>query len=779
MLQMRRPISRYSPQGNLTVCSHIVSTPVAHDYAFRKHEVIQQPHEPLALVRTNKDRSMQRQPSNRTDSSSNMEREHSTPRVQRQQQSSTMRTEPDSSPHVQRQTSKSRLGRSFSSRRLSSPSDLFQRLSGSPSKNSFYVNEEAPTALDEALELLNLRDVAGLEDNFLGTDAFLRPWAFFRDNFLLVQPKGKPRASPPGQTTRLDMLWWYTFFEDGQMRYNPLADEDSWEYEEDTSKHGVIDRTHWGVEEHEKYLYAWLLQTFKVGKTVNPYGFEYFEERNICTAWVEVFMPVLDAVRKDYDHPSRFRYGRLAKFIEEACPSHFTLPESNTRQGIQRTITPAVTLGISLRSITPHVQREPSPRKADPVTGVLWSKKVYDDDEKELKRTYPLYGHLGELPKFKTVMKDWLRQQKEAISRKRTLRHLEGASSTPRTSLHGQTFHYDYGQSSPYETMKTETVARKDSDKSDYSKLSSVKPSPRRRPSVKREGSDGVYSAIRSSNPFTEHETQVLGAALRHHRQPSHGSDRSVMVPVEAKPSPLKTLAARYPSYEGNSYGSLPTLREMKSQERVRGTRIPSPVEVPPAGNARGYHPVVEKAASRAETMPLHTETVSSIPVGLPSAGDTRGYHPIVEKAVVRAETTPLPTEPAPPIPFKSPYRHGSIHSFARGPRSDISTASDCKTLNDRIISKENIRAVVGSLSRENSGESLKEKNTPGVSYTDAHAFARIGGRGMNTGEVPSLPTFNTHMFPRDGGQTPMGSSRKKLVDYHEMEVLRGKGRAD
>jgi hypothetical protein len=418
-----------------------------------------------------------------------------------------------SSPQVQRQTSKSRLGRSLSYRRLSSPSEIFQRLSGSPSKNSFYAEEAVPTALDGALQLLNLRDVAGLEDNFLNTDAFLRPWAFFRDNFLLVQPKGKPRASAPGRMGRLDILWWYTYYEEGRMRYDPLADEDSWEYEEDTSKHGVIDRSRWGVEEYEKYLYAWLLQTFKVGKTVNPYGFEYFEERNICTAWVEVFLPVLDAVRKDYDHPSRFRYGRLAKFIEEACPSHFTLlPESNTRQGLQPTVTPAIALGISLKNITPHVRHTPSPRKADPVTGFLWGKKVYDDDEKELKRTYPLYGHLGELPKFKTVMKDWLRQQKEAISRKRALRHLEGASSTPRSSLHGQTFRYDYGQSSPYETMKTEMV-RKDSDPSDYSKMSSVKPSPRRRPSVKRESSDGVYTAIRSSNPFTEHELEVLGTS--------------------------------------------------------------------------------------------------------------------------------------------------------------------------------------------------------------------------------------------------------------------------
>jgi hypothetical protein len=215
-------------------------------------------------------------------------------------------------------------------------------------------------------------------------------------------------------------------------------------------------------------------------------------------------------------------------------------------------------------------------------------------------------------------------------------------------------------------------------------------------------------------------------------------------VAVEAKPSPLNTLAARYPSYEGNSYGSLPTLREMKSQEKVRSSRIPSPVEIPPSGI-------------------------------------TRGYHPIVEKAVARAVTTPIATEPAPPIPVKSIRRYGSIHGHVRGPPSEISSvASDSRTLGDRIISKENIRAVVGSLSRENSGESLKEKGSLGVSYTEAHAFARIGGRGMNTGELSQLsglPTFNTHMFPREGRQTPVGSTRKKYADIHEMEVLKGNGR--
>lgn len=663
-----------------------------------------------------------------------------------------------SNPQVQRLQSGSRAKRSFSSSRRSSASELLSRLTGSPSKSTVFVNEEVPPALEEALELLNLRDLSGLEDNFLNTEAFLRPWSFFRDTFLLVQPKGMPRASAPGQISRMDIIWWYTFYDEGKMRFDRRSDPSTRFFDRDTSKWGVIDRTLWGVEEYEKYLYTWLLQAFKVGKKVNRLGFDYFQQRSIITAWERVFLPVLDAVRKDYNHTSKFRYGRLAKFIEDVCPSHFSMPDSHTFQDALRSQTPAHAIGM-----TPRASIRVDPSDAGPVTGVLWNhKKVYDDEEKELKRSYPLYGHLGELPKLKTVVKDWLKQQKESLQRKRALRHLEGGdvtpTRTPRSSLHGVTMKYDYGEESPYEKMKLVP-----SEYSDYSRTASPKrASPTRRPTVpKRESSDGVYTAIRSSNPFTftEHESQVLGTHSQprseHVRQTSHTSNRSVNVAAEPKQCLPNNLAMRYLSYEGNSYGSLPPLKEMDSKEcvNVRDTRIPSPVNINPVGNSRGYHP-------------------------------------IVEKAVARAETTPIPTGPKPAVPPRSLKRQGSMTSHVSsgsGVMSDISAPSTPwmakeRTLGNRIVSKENIRGALGGLSRETSEDPLKSQKAEDspTSFTDAHAFASIGGRGLNTGESmgSALPTFNTHMFPREARQTPVRVPRKMVGEGHEMAILKGKGMA-
>lgn len=186
-----------------------------------------------------------------------------------------------------------------------------------------------PPALQQAIDLLNLRDLDGLEHHFLGTIAFLKPWSNFRDSFLLLQPGNEPRASGIDKLRAVDILKFYTNFSDGELRYDPHADDATSLFTTDETKYGHFDTTHWGVEEYEKMMYAWLLQEFKVGKARNPFGFDYFELLNVCTAWKTVFVPIVEAVRASYDPRGRRYYGRLAKFIEEKHPSRMAFPEGN------------------------------------------------------------------------------------------------------------------------------------------------------------------------------------------------------------------------------------------------------------------------------------------------------------------------------------------------------------------------------------------------------------------------------------------------------------------
>ena len=192
--------------------------------------------------------------------------------------------------------------------------------------NSRVTKEKMSPALKRALSHLHLADLSALEHHFLATVAFLKPWSQFRDCFLLLQPGSAPRASAPGRVRSADILWFYTNFSDGELRYDPRADDTTSLYTTDDSKYGSFDTTHWEVEEHEKMLYAWLLQEFKVGKARNPFGFEFFQCLNVCTAWRECFIPIVEAVRESYDYRGRRYYGRLAKFVEEKYPSRGKYP---------------------------------------------------------------------------------------------------------------------------------------------------------------------------------------------------------------------------------------------------------------------------------------------------------------------------------------------------------------------------------------------------------------------------------------------------------------------
>jgi hypothetical protein len=263
-----------------------------------------------------------------------------------------------------------------------------------------------------------------------------------------------------------------------------------------------------------------------------------------------------------------------------------------------------------------------------------------------------------------------------------------------------------------------------------------------------RKSAERLYSLIRTSNPWNDDD--VFGPEPTHNGKSSQISDRSGMMQIEVKPSPLDTPfsvnpkprpdpselnpsepTTHRPSYEGTAFGStpLPTLKEMKSTERVRQTRIPSPITIPPYETSRKYHPLVERAVSL-------------------------------------AETSPVSSEPPPIVPLKDPKRWSSPHGHVQRSHSVQLAHEECSP-GPRIVSKENIRAALGDLSRETSAESLREddvrgggiRKTSNGSVGDKHAFARMGGRGLNTGESLAFPTFNTHMFPRN--QTPARGQKK------------------
>lgn len=257
--------------------------------------------------------------------------------------------------------------------------------------------DKVPAEFKGALSLLQLSDLEGLEEQFLATDAFLKPWAVFRDSLFIVKPGAITAATAVVTSdgdregiSRTDLLWFYTQFDQNTYRHHPSVDT--------SSIFCAIDKRDWRVEEYEKHLFVWLLQTFKVGKAHNPWGFDYFQLRNICTAWQAVFVPIVDAVRASYSIKGRRHYGRLALFVEERCSSGLAFPKENVN----------IPPGNLISSTSYRVLLMP---KDTNESGVL-TRKHYDETEKELRSVYPQYGGLVERPRFKQKMEVWLEEQR-------------------------------------------------------------------------------------------------------------------------------------------------------------------------------------------------------------------------------------------------------------------------------------------------------------------------------------------------------------------------------
>ncbi|KAF2273610.1 uncharacterized protein EI97DRAFT_461035 [Westerdykella ornata] len=602
-------------------------------------------------------------------------------------------------------------------RNLTSRSDLLQKIS--PFK------EKMEPALRQALEHLQLPDLDALEQSVIRKDAFLQPWAEFRDSFMFLQANGITRISSPRQIQRKDLLYFYTFFNEGKLRYDPRADPEDELYTPDPRLHYVIDKSSWDVVEYEKLLYVWLLQAFQVGKAKNPYGIMYFENRNICTAWEQVFVPIVKMVRSQYDVRGRYHYGRLAKLIEEIRPSRLAFPEGNVTYGMDV---------IVHRSVPSNPVRAPS-TEIHPVTGFLKYKKAkWEDDEKELREVYPQYGHVVERPKPKWSFSDWIqeqRAQRTALQRAKALTQLEGGivSPYPSTPSAAESMNDDFITGHPYEKKLREareverkkrespllihmhTLRKRDNEQS--SRPGSALPSPRLIP--ERQGSNGISSAIRTPNPFTEdsENLRLEGVAAK----AKLNLPERVLPRQRTKPDDIQTGSpkskVRKPSYEGTGYGSplLSTATEAKFSEKVKPSRIPSPIEIRPSEST-----------------------------------GTRKYHPIMERVMELATTMPTTYESPPPVPSKNPERYMSVRSQGR-------QLAEYRTnnLGPRIVSKENIRAAL-NLTMDDEPLDTSYPSSP-VSPTDRSIFPGVGGRNLKTGEAPKVQTFNTHMFPRSAGK--------------------------
>ncbi|CAO2654972.1 Nn.00g117050.m01.CDS01 [Neocucurbitaria sp. VM-36] len=681
--------------------------------------------------------------------------------------------------------------------------------------------EKLSSDLKRALSLLQLSGIEALEERFLATDAFLRPWAVFRDSTLLQQPNSMPHATAldisgaAGGVSRLDVLWFYTQFDEDSLRYDPRADRSTFEYTTDSSIYGVIDKSQWGVGEHEKHLYAWLLQEFKVGKTYNPQGFQYFELKSVCSAWQEVFVPIANAVRASYHVKGRQHYGRLALFVENRCPSRLAFPGDNVgiAEGDMMSPTPFRVVSMPKKGVNNGGSAFHTRGNS---FGVL-TKKHYDETEKELRHVYPQYGGLVERPKFKHKMEEWLADQRmRADRRKASERHGEvksfqpqvfqgegshhspRMSSTPstpkrqasyhvstssikrysnsirrslslsiskrlsteeqRSPLHGVTRQVyipdDQARDSPLQKQKHINEDREQSVSSLGSTDTVIKRRPRPDLQQRKGSEQSVYTSICNSNPFTEGTPGV--SKTPQPRTSTSGSVFSPMGQLSAIPRPLNYndehghaiepipfvrlkqsyADVRVPSYEGNDYTdeiSLTNLHlnrknSVRTSEPVRlakpFTRLPVPIKpIPYTGPLRA----ASKDTNRAE-IPQ--------PVAWP------GFESDDDDI-------------APPIPSKSPERWNPSrgHASSSRPQQLVRHESHAMT---RIVSKENIRAALGGISRESSAEELAPP-VPKLAYMEGNA------RKMSPSGT-KLQTYNTHMFPRKGTPANGSETQKKVL---------------
>ncbi|KAL1798641.1 hypothetical protein ACET3X_002678 [Alternaria dauci] len=668
--------------------------------------------------------------------------------------------------------------------------------------------EKISPELKQALSLLQLSNLDSLEERFFATDAFLEPWAVFRDSIFLLRPDTLPRATTIARgdgedgVSRTDLLWFYTQFDEGIRRYDPRANKHSVEYTTNSDVYGVIDKSNWNVEAYEKHLFAWLLQTFKVGKSRNPWGFDYFELRNICIAWEAVFVPIVNAVRTSYSVKGRRHYGRLALFIEERCPSGLAFPKGNlpVPKGSLMSPTPYRVFSVPKKVVGGDGATFP---KRVEGAGVL-TRKHYDETEMELRHVYPQYGGLVERPKFKHRMEEWLNEQRaRADLRKAAETSGEVKSFQPQIVKQG-------GSRSPVKKsspIKHHNKQDKDGNESPIKRYSD---------SVRRSLSRGVSRMTSKEEP----------------KSPLHGVTRQVHIPDEGpirRPSGARefslgerhvnlaslessdtTIITPWPRpdterkpFEQDIFISNPNLNSfsLSDSSHTRQTHHETDVsdfsqtgrmsDVPqPLPNEYQHD---EQAVSRAlenryyadvrvpsyegsgweseisltklhtvcgdaprdlqRTGPAKPSTRLPIPIKpVPYVGDLRigakdSHLEETPKPLAWPGTSPPKAIPwpgmdksAPPVPSKSHKRQNGPQGYVNGSRPQRLVCDESDRNISRIVSKENIRSALGRTSRDSSAEDLTLP--PPVSMLPGRS------RTMSPGGT-RLQTYNTNLFPR------------------------------
>jgi hypothetical protein len=701
--------------------------------------------------------------------------------------------------------------------------------------------EKIPTELKQALSLLQLPNLDSLEERFLATAAFLEPWAVFRDSIFLLQPDAMPRATTiagvEGEdgVSRTDLLWFYTRFDECTHRYDPRANKYSAEYTSDSSVHGVIDKSDWNVEAYEKHLFAWLLQGFKVGKSRNPYDFEYFELRNICTAWEEVFVPIVNVVRASYSVKGRRHYGRLALYIEERCPSGLAFPKDNV-----------LVPDGSLMSPTPY-RMVSLPRKVINDDGATFHKRLdgagvptrkqYDEAEKELRDVYPQYGGLVERPKFKHKMEEWLNEQRARADRRKAAektgevrsfqpqvvrrdgsrspttkdssakhRNRQGqdgnespirrysdsirrslsrgvsrmaSKEEPKSPLHGVTRQIHIPDEDP--AIHAFEAREASSTEGDVS-LASIESSdttiitPWPRPDTELNPSEpNVYTSTRNSNPFSLSDSSQPAQMLDCMDEPVY----SPMGQLSAIPHPLhrgyqhdKRIVPTLERKESKAAGRVPSYEGSGWDDEISLTKLRSVRQ----DTARIPQPIrPSKPATRLPVPIKPTAYTGDLRIASNNSHEATNPTPLAWPGTSppKARAWPGMDDFVPPMPSKNPERWNSTRGFASDSRPQRLGRDESDRSVTRIVSKENIRSALKDNSRGSSVEDLALPPPVPMLPGQYRTMSPSGAR---------LKTYNTNLFPRreERKGTPVGGwvGAEKDRNAHggafELDVLDG-----
>ncbi|KAF1928094.1 uncharacterized protein M421DRAFT_392803 [Didymella exigua CBS 183.55] len=665
--------------------------------------------------------------------------------------------------------------------------------------------DRIPNELKRALSLLNLTSLTKLEERFLATTAFLVPWAVFRDSCLLVNDS---RASEPTLISRLDILWFYTQFDESLCRHDPRIAK--------PGAHFEIDKSEWSHAEHEKHLYAWLLQTFCVGKVYSPFGFRYFELRNVCTAWVEVFVPIINAVRASYSVKGRRHYGRLALFIEDRCPSRLAFPEGNV----------SMPAGV-MNSPTPFriISRQTHLRGA---SQTVLTKKSCDETERELRDVYPQYGGLVERPRFKHKMDDWLELQRERAAHRKTIVRPEVVQYVPkyqpevvqgsqqvsagrspmkstlkkkgstspikqyadgfRRSLSMNIGSNRMGRTEPQSPLSPTPQEPKsplhgvtrqieipeddenDADSSEAWPLPATR-LPRPRLPEQRFSEQSSYTTIHHSSPYGHgtpdnavEGSQRLSVETEDPVWSPMGAPSAIPRPLNkvrsetkaSSPQPLlevkKSVSeARHPSYEGNGYQEEISLTNLHARQASAGSLSVSSDAVPPKPRSRLPAPIklpppyVNQHELRVASDNTYRNDV--VPKASTAPWPPEDSNPTAWPSNNKpwGRRVELSSEIAPPIPAKSPERRAA----KRGLRSEQLVrehSPDPQGLTHPALRDNRTEfEMLRIVSKENIRAALGDL-TPESSIEDLRARAKAPSR---VASPPRLETYNSHMFPR------------------------------